>query len=215
MKILSVIIIILIVVFDITVVYFASREKEEENERPRALIIASKNTIFQGEKIILNGSGSNDIDGKIIEYKWDFGNGEYSFIPTIEYYFEEIGYHNITLTVTDNLNKIGTNSVTIEVKESVILSDVRLDYSYDLKLYLTIENKGPGTIDTNEDYWILNTSQGTSYHPGGYVGERYIQSGFTEEGYLYFNSRIDEGRDLKRLIYNYMHYYVEVDLTSV
>jgi PKD repeat protein len=212
LQIIAIILIALIIIFDITFIYFSSREDEENNLRPRAEINPSKTSIYQGEKIILNGSGSNDIDGEIIEYRWDLGNGEYSFLSVVEHYFEDIGYHNITLTVTDNLNKAGTETITIEVKESVIISDIRLEYSYNLKLYLTIENKGPGAIDTHEDHWILETNQGAKYHPDGFAGDRFIQSGFSEEGYLNFNSVFIDGGDLRRLVYDYKNYYLEIDL---
>ncbi|NQS97667.1 MAG: PKD domain-containing protein [candidate division Zixibacteria bacterium] len=56
-----------------------------------------------GDKVVFNGSGSFDTDGKIISYRWDFSDGDNSFDKTIaRRQFEKPGIYTAVLTVTDN-----------------------------------------------------------------------------------------------------------------
>jgi len=54
------------------------------------------------EKVEFDGSGSNDPDGNIRSYEWDFGDGGSESGETPDYKYEEPGTYTVTLTVEDN-----------------------------------------------------------------------------------------------------------------
>jgi len=45
---------------------------------------------------------SYDEDGTIINYTWNFGNGNYAYDENITYSYEDNGTYTVSLTVTDN-----------------------------------------------------------------------------------------------------------------
>ena len=55
----------------------------------------------RGMSVILNGSGSSDMDGRIISYLWEFGGESYSGAVR-EITVEEMGIHKALLMVTDD-----------------------------------------------------------------------------------------------------------------
>ncbi|MCA9884779.1 MAG: hypothetical protein KC708_17495, partial [Anaerolineae bacterium] len=66
------------------------------------------------EPVLLNGTGSFDPDGTIVDYKW-FNNGELvglSAQPTIVL---PLGLHTIGLTVTDNNGGQASDTMTVEI----------------------------------------------------------------------------------------------------
>lgn len=82
-------------------------------------------TISKGDKIILNGSGSSDRDGKIVSYQWASKNKlnvttkkpVYTLPPGAKL-SSRAGKHIVTLTVTDNRGNKGSDTVTVAVLES-------------------------------------------------------------------------------------------------
>jgi PKD repeat protein len=61
------------------------------------------------------GSGSNDPDGTIASYFWDFGDGSTSTEANPVHVYAAAGSYTAVLTVTDNYGYIGTTSVPIAV----------------------------------------------------------------------------------------------------
>jgi len=55
-----------------------------------------------GEVVRLDGSGSEDPDGRIVEYFWDFGDGELGMGETVEYVYTSPGEYDVTLSITDD-----------------------------------------------------------------------------------------------------------------
>ena len=65
-----------------------------------------------GESFTLDGSGSRDPDGSIVDYQWSVGlSGE-----TVSTHFDETGRYTITLTVTDDLNGTATDELVVTVQ---------------------------------------------------------------------------------------------------
>ena len=72
------------------------------NRSPVASFTESTETAFTGETIIFNASTSFDPDGTIVEYLWDFGDGNNGTGVSVGHaYMDDRGY-NVTLTVTDD-----------------------------------------------------------------------------------------------------------------
>jgi len=91
---------------------------EIENSDPIAIVqVQPKNrTVELDNPVKLDGSFSQDRDGVVISYLWEFGEvGEYyeSPYPIIEHTFGSIGVYIVTLQVTDNFG--ANDNVTSEI----------------------------------------------------------------------------------------------------
>jgi len=62
-----------------------------------------------------NGSSSFDRDGEIVNYEWDFGDGNNGSGMTIGHTYDENGEYDVSLTVTDNDDFEGSITKTIQV----------------------------------------------------------------------------------------------------
>lgn len=71
-----------------------------------------------GHTIQFNSNGSNDPDGDIVSYLWNFGDGSESTSPNANHIYTSEGEYNVTLTVTDNLGE----STTATTKAVVTLN---------------------------------------------------------------------------------------------
>jgi len=70
-----------------------------------------------GELIEFNASGSYDIDGEIVSYEWDFGDGQSGSGMVVEHSYSHPGTYNVTLKVTDDSGVESTYTITITVSE--------------------------------------------------------------------------------------------------
>ena len=67
--------------------------------------------------VLFDATGSNDLDGAVVSYNWDFGDGtaDSGKITTHEYEFP--GTYTVSLTVTNDLNASGEAMDTITVTQ--------------------------------------------------------------------------------------------------
>ena len=70
------------------------------------------------ENIIFNASESYDPDGQIVNYTWDFGDGNVSYGKIVEHNYSSIGNYKINLTVKDNEGLTSTNTTSAEITSS-------------------------------------------------------------------------------------------------
>jgi PKD repeat protein len=78
--------------------------------------IASSGTGGQAPYTVsFDGTGSADIDGTIVSYAWDFGNGRTSISPTPTTTYTASGTYTVTLTVTDDRGDTATATRQIVV----------------------------------------------------------------------------------------------------
>jgi parallel beta-helix repeat protein len=92
------------------------------NNPPVATFIAPSTAIV-GQEVSLDASLSNDSDGTIVGYRWDFnGDGTYEVdwvtTPIITTTFSSPGSFIVTLDVIDNNDAISSYSTTVSVKEA-------------------------------------------------------------------------------------------------
>ena len=75
-----------------------------DNKEPFANFTFSPTEPFVGLEVSFNASISNDVDGIISEYRWDFGDGSVTTTDKaiITHKFEHVGIFNVNLTVRDN-----------------------------------------------------------------------------------------------------------------
>ncbi len=85
------------------------------NRPPVAQFTESATTVFTGEIIHFNASNSYDLDGSVISYFWDFGDGTNASGITVSHSYIDNGVYTVTLTVTDNEGATGTATATKEV----------------------------------------------------------------------------------------------------
>ena len=82
---------------------FASSTKTVlPNKPPVALFTESATTVFTNDIIKFNASASYDLDGTIVSYSWDFGDGNVATGVSVEHSYADDGAYNVTLTVTDD-----------------------------------------------------------------------------------------------------------------
>lgn len=91
------------------------------NQPPTA--IASANPTSGGAPLLVQftGSGSTDIDGTIVSYAWDFGDGNSSTQPDPQYTYNAFGNPVARLIVTDNGGAKDTAFVNISVIDCISL----------------------------------------------------------------------------------------------
>ncbi|GJQ62206.1 MAG: hypothetical protein SCALA702_12590 [Melioribacteraceae bacterium] len=76
-----------------------------------------------GNKVVISGDGSYDIDGKITEYNWELSTGDYFVDPSFEYSFDSPGTYYAYLTVRDDAdtyNSVKSDTVVIRVNSQPI-----------------------------------------------------------------------------------------------
>jgi branched-chain amino acid transport system substrate-binding protein len=89
-------------------------------EVPTIPPVAVINGPYSGEEdtsISFSSAGSHDPDGDIVDYRWDFGDGQTSASADPSYTYEEPGDYTVTLRVTDNQGATDTATTTCTVEE--------------------------------------------------------------------------------------------------
>ncbi len=90
-------------------------------------VITAKTASDIGEPEVFSGESSYDPDGgAIINYEWDFGDGETESGMIVTHPYTTAGIYTVTLTVTDNQFQVGVASHTISIE------DLPPDYAADL-----------------------------------------------------------------------------------
>ena len=92
-------------------------EAEESNNKPPVAIIDSLNVGFVGDTIIFDGPDSFDTDGRVVSYKWNFGDGTSGKGAKVNHVYDEIDYYDVSLLVVDDKGLSGRKSVRVQIKE--------------------------------------------------------------------------------------------------
>ncbi len=80
---------------------------------PTAVINVDSTNVFLGFSLNFDGSNSFDTDGNIINYEWNFGDGDTGQGSLVDHVYTEEGVYVVSLTVTDNDGL--TDSETVEI----------------------------------------------------------------------------------------------------
>jgi len=83
----------------------------------------SKNT---DESITFDASSTNDPDGEIVTYHWDFGDGNTSSNIIESHEYKKPGKYTVTLTVTDNLGYNYSKSMSLNIVNAGILTEGKI-----------------------------------------------------------------------------------------
>ncbi len=91
------------------------------NQPPTAVLDASAKIVEEGDMLSLDASGSNDTDGDIVLYEWDFdGDGVYdaeSTTPYISHQMNQKGTYIVRVRITDDRGGTQIGSFTVKVEE--------------------------------------------------------------------------------------------------
>ena len=87
------------------------------NITPTAMISASITEGTAPLVVNFDSNGSNDTDGSIISYSWEYGDGNNGTGITTQHTYTTPGSHNATLTVTDNQGASSQSSLVISANE--------------------------------------------------------------------------------------------------
>ena len=81
---------------------------------PIPVLIYSPSIVFTNEIIAFDALGSYDLDGSIMNYLWDFGDGETSTEQNPQHTYADSGTYYVCLTAKDNCTEnVFCDSITI------------------------------------------------------------------------------------------------------
>lgn len=72
-------------------------------------------------------SSADDVDGTIVSYQWQFGDGGSSTLANPSHTYTQAGNYNVVLTVTDNDGDTATDNLTISVSPDQSVNTLSLD----------------------------------------------------------------------------------------
>jgi PKD repeat protein len=87
------------------------------NQSPTAKLTATPTSGLAPLDVAFNGSASSDLDGQIVSYAWDLGDGETTTGATVSHTYSAVGSYTATLTVTDDKGAKDSKDVTITVTD--------------------------------------------------------------------------------------------------
>ncbi len=99
------------------------------DQPPVASFTMTKDTVKVNTLVGFDASSSSDIDGGIVSFVWNFGDGTIfpSSQPTATHTYQTTGTANVLLTVSDGCGKTGIASKFLRVEQPVGIDDDRND----------------------------------------------------------------------------------------
>jgi PKD repeat protein len=126
-----------------------------------------------------DGSGSNDPDGTIVSYEWDFGDGATGNGATASHTYASSGTYSVSLTVTDDGSDTGTDSQNVAVSGGVENQPPVASFTYTCT-DLSCTFNGSGSYDSDGTIvsyqWVFGdggTGSGATTSHGYGVGGTY------------------------------------------
>jgi len=90
------------------------------NIPPVASFTFSPTMVSVGQAVSFDASASEDPDGTIVSYDWDFGDGTSGSGVSVSHTYTTAGNYLVSLTVTDDQGATGTVTRTVIVSEAVV-----------------------------------------------------------------------------------------------
>jgi len=90
-------------------------EKNNSENPPIVIINTSIDSNASNKTIVFDASKSYDTSGEIVNYTWDFGDGEIGYGIKVVHTYNYSGIYNVTLTVVDEEGYSYSSSITLNV----------------------------------------------------------------------------------------------------
>ncbi|MGQ9560429.1 MAG: PKD domain-containing protein [Candidatus Oleimicrobiaceae bacterium] len=88
---------------------------EGNGNAPMPVIQATPTSGTMPLTVQFDGSGSYDLDGRIVSYLWEFGDGDSAWSPVVSHTYQEAGGYEPRLYVTDDRGQTSMTFVYIQV----------------------------------------------------------------------------------------------------
>ncbi|MBN2306453.1 PKD domain-containing protein [Candidatus Peregrinibacteria bacterium] len=92
-----------------------NKDPDTANKGPVPYIETESNVVSTGSTVVFNALKAYDLDGEIVSYEWDFGQGVESTSVIVDKVFEKPGTYDVTLRVTDDKGEYRIGKLTITV----------------------------------------------------------------------------------------------------
>lgn len=122
-----------------------------------------------GVAVSFDGTGSNDPDGTIASYSWDFGDGSTGNGPSPTHTYATVGMFNVTLTVTDDTGASDSAGTSADIAEQPVnqppVADANGPYSGTAGVAITFDGSGStdpdgSIVDYSWDFGDGSTGSG-------------------------------------------------------
>jgi len=136
--------------------------KNRSEQQPTASFKANPTSGEAPLSVNFDATGSNDPDGTIATYSWDFGDGMTNLGATVSHTYSSAGTYTTALTVTDDAGHTGTATSTITVTVKLPSRNLALEEGVTAYQSSTREpvNGAEKAIDGNTDgnFWHNSVS---------------------------------------------------------
>jgi hypothetical protein len=141
---------------------------------PTAYIAGEDKTIYEGDSVTFDGTGSSDqYEGTITDYDWDFGDGSTDTGDSPTHKFTDVGNYTVKLTVKDNDNNLASDTILVNVMDKPPEAKLSCDKnSEETDKSVNFDATGSNciSVDTIESYeWDWNYD-GSDFNPSGDTG---------------------------------------------
>jgi KaiC/GvpD/RAD55 family RecA-like ATPase/PKD repeat protein len=139
------------------------------NRGPVASFVIVPQQTTVGTATLFNASNSYDLDGTILSYTWNFGNGNITTVtnPTVTHSYNAFGNYSVILNVTDNDDFYDSSKLTLTVHNvdlaiiDVIVSASEIYVGQTLNVSVVVRNEGTRYETFNVTLYYDGTAIGT------------------------------------------------------
>lgn len=139
---------------------------EEPPNQPPVADAGLNQTVKEDETAYFDGSGSYDPDGSIVNYTWNFGDGNFGYGESPMHIYDDPGSYTVVLTVTDDDGATDSHDTAVTVEPGPLLPPTDLNAILepgslsDVKLTWTASGDDGAGDDDVAGYTVYRSSTG-------------------------------------------------------